>query len=181
MLVPYYRLFSSSYHVHPNYMSHFPPHYPPWSTQYTFPKDSDADRRNSRHQTPGPGQYNLPTGVGKQVLSTKKSYIGFGFGTSNRPDLLLQSTAEVGPGEYPIPGSTGERQVDSRKLNRNGVPFTKAARMGKPCNLEDVPPGPGNYELPAAICGRQGAASPYRSAPSVTLSGREKFGSPFGW
>lgn len=34
-----------------------------------------------------------------------------GFGTGNRPDLLVQSTADVGPGEYSIPGSTGERQV----------------------------------------------------------------------
>lgn len=36
-----------------------------------------------------------------------------GFGTGNRPDLLVQSTADVGPGEYSIPGSTGERQVCS--------------------------------------------------------------------
>ncbi|CAM9425238.1 unnamed protein product, partial [Choristocarpus tenellus] len=48
-----------------------------------------------------------------QVLSTKRSHNGVGFGTGNRPDLLMQITADVGPGEYSLPGSTGERQVCS--------------------------------------------------------------------
>lgn len=47
----------------------------------------------------------------EKVLSTKRSHAGVGFGTGDRPDLLVQSTADVGPGEYSIPGSTGERQV----------------------------------------------------------------------
>ncbi|CAN0285681.1 unnamed protein product, partial [Ectocarpus sp. 12 AP-2014] len=50
----------------------------------------------------------------QKVLSTKRSHNGVGFGTGNRPDLLVQSTADVGPGEYSIPGSTGERQVTPR-------------------------------------------------------------------
>lgn len=46
-----------------------------------------------------------------KVLSTKRSHNGVGFGTGSRPDLLVQSTADVGPGEYTVPGTTGERQV----------------------------------------------------------------------
>ncbi|CAM9167508.1 unnamed protein product, partial [Sphacelaria rigidula] len=148
--------------------------------KYTFPKDVGPTAREKGHRAPGPGHYNIPTGVGKQVLSTKRSHNGVGFGTGNRPDLLVQSTADVGPGEYTVPGATGERQIDSRKCSNGGAKFSKAPRMGKRGSLEDVAPGPGNYRLPPGICGR-GAASPYRSAPAATLSGREKFGSPFGW
>lgn len=36
-------------------------------TQYTFPKDAGAAARENICRAPGPGQYNLPTGVGKQV------------------------------------------------------------------------------------------------------------------
>eukprot|EP00903_Cladosiphon_okamuranus_P008057 g7771.t1 len=148
--------------------------------KYTFPKDTGAEVRENVVRAPGPGHYNIHPGVGKQVLSTKRSHAGVGFGTGNRPDLMVQSTADVGPGEYSIPGSTGERQVDSRKCNKSGAKFSKAPRMGKSGSLEDLAPGPGNYRLPPGICGR-GAASPYPSAPAATLSGREKFGSPFGW
>lgn len=48
-----------------------------------------------------------------KVLSTKRSHNGVGFGTGNRPDLLVQSTADVGPGEYSVPGATGELQARS--------------------------------------------------------------------
>lgn len=39
----------------------------PGVTQYTFPKDAGAAARENVCRAPGPGQYNLPTGVGKQV------------------------------------------------------------------------------------------------------------------
>eukprot|EP00752_Nemacystus_decipiens_P001845 g1779.t1 len=106
--------------------------------KYTFPKDTGAAVRENVVRAPGPGHYNIHPGVGKQVLSTKRSYAGVGFGTGNRPDMLVQSTADVGPGEYSIPGSTGERQVDSRKCNKSGAKFSKASRMGKSGSLEDV-------------------------------------------
>lgn len=66
----------------------------------------------------------------EKVLSTKKSHNGVGFGTGNRPDLLVQSTAEVGPGEYMVPGATGERQVSLRtKRSREGVYGAKKAAL----------------------------------------------------
>lgn len=55
-----------------------------------------------------------------QVLSTKRSHSGVGFGTGNRPELLVQSTADVGPGEYSIPGATGERQARRNQRYRRG-------------------------------------------------------------
>lgn len=41
-------------------------------TQYTFPKDVGAAARENTCRAPGPGQYNLPTGVGKQVPSIQQ-------------------------------------------------------------------------------------------------------------
>ncbi|CAN0180082.1 unnamed protein product, partial [Laminaria digitata] len=35
--------------------------------KYTFPKDAGAAARENTCRAPGPGQYNLPAGVGKQV------------------------------------------------------------------------------------------------------------------
>ncbi|CAM9272070.1 unnamed protein product [Discosporangium mesarthrocarpum] len=152
----------------------------PCAPRYTFPKDSGPATKEKAHRSPGPGRYKIPTAVGKQVLSTKRSHNGVGFGTGNRPDLLMQSTVDVGPGEYSVPGATGERQIDSRKITRGGIKFSRAQRSGNSISQEDEAPGPGNYSLPPGICGRS-SASPYRSAPAATLSGREKFGSPFGW
>lgn len=45
----------------------------------------------------------------------------------------------------------------------------------------DGPPthtGPGGYKLPSGLCGK-GKGYPYRAAPIVSMSGREKFGSPW--
>jgi hypothetical protein len=35
-----------------------------------------------------------------QVLSTKRSHNGAGFGTGGRPPLVAVSTEDVGPGDY---------------------------------------------------------------------------------
>lgn len=42
-----------------------------------------------------------------------------GFGTGDRPDLLVQSTADVGPGDYMIPGETGKRQARAASDQEN--------------------------------------------------------------
>lgn len=41
--------------------------------QYTFPKDVGAAAREKRHLAPGPGHYNIPPGVGKQVRGHNRS------------------------------------------------------------------------------------------------------------
>ncbi|CAN0033174.1 unnamed protein product, partial [Chrysoparadoxa australica] len=79
--------------------------------QYTFPKDKGQIVRRGAGAAPGPGHYEAPPAVGKQVLSTKRSYSGVGFGTGNRPPLIMVSTADVGPGDYEVPGDCGTKQV----------------------------------------------------------------------
>lgn len=49
----------------------------PAVTQYTFPKDAGAAARENICRAPGPGQYNLPTGVGKQVCCTFNDVLSF--------------------------------------------------------------------------------------------------------
>lgn len=39
---------------------------------------------------------------------------------------------------------------------------------------------PGSYTLPGGVATRA-RGSPFRDSPAATLSGRVKFGSPFGW
>lgn len=92
------------------------------------------------------------------------------------------STSElVGPGEYGCGVPACEKQLDSRKKTNHGTTFGKAERdESKPSVLDVAPPGPGCYRLPSGMCGR-GSAHPFRASPAVSMSGREKFGSPFGW
>lgn len=118
--------------------------------------------------------------MGKQVLSTKPSNNPLVFGRSKRPSLLDVSTSElVGPGEYGCGISACEKQVDSRKRTNEGTSFGKAVRDPHKQSVLDVQPlGPGGYKLPSGLCGR-GSGYPYRSAPAPSMSGREKFGSPF--
>jgi len=146
--------------------------------KFSFPKSSFP--KDKRKLAPGPGAYKLNSAVGKQVLSTKRSNQAVGFGKGNRPPLLAPSTsAFVGPGEYGVGVGACGKQVDSRKYSNNGVRFGKDARDKSTKTVLDTPnPGPGHYKLPSGMCGK-GAAYPYRAGPRCSLSGREKFGSPF--
>ncbi|CAM9757290.1 unnamed protein product, partial [Chrysoparadoxa australica] len=72
-------------------------------------------------------------------------------------------------------------QIDSRKRNDGGIRFNKAVRLGasKGMELEEVAPGAGSYHIPSTMF--KNPSSTFRSPPVVKMSGREKFGSPFGW
>lgn len=113
-------------------------------------------------------------------MSTKPNHNGLLFGRGKRPPLLLASTSElVGPGEYGCGVPACEKQIDSRKRTHQGIKFGRGLRDPyRPSVLDTSPPGPGGYKLPSGLCGR-GSAYPFRAAPAPSMSGREKFGSPW--
>lgn len=143
--------------------------------EFSFPKSSWM--RDKNMMAPGPGAYRSATSVGSQVLSTKRNALKCEFGTSNRPPLLLVST-EVGPGQYSAPPDACDKQTDSRKKTVPMVKFGKGARGSIITMSTENAPGPGDYNLQPALCGG-GSSYTMRSAPKCSMSGRNKFGSPF--
>ncbi|KAJ8599678.1 hypothetical protein CTAYLR_004726 [Chrysophaeum taylorii] len=147
---------------------------------YSFPKGHKRTR-DKAHLAPGPGAYSAPSSVGKQILSTKQNRGGIGFGTGERPPLLRVHN-DLGPGEYGVGVAACSKQVDSRKKTSGFVKFSQGVRTNEQSLIakdeEESRPGPGTYRLPSGICGG-GASYPFRASPKASLSGREKFGSPF--
>lgn len=143
--------------------------------EFSFPKSSFP--RDKNMLAPGPGAYKAPLAVGNQVLSTKRNALAAEFGTGERPPLLLVST-EVGPGQYKNPPDACDKQSDSRKRSTAMVRFGKGNRSPIAKLGEANAPGPGDYELQPALCGG-GSSYTMRSAPKCSMSGRNKFGSPF--
>mmetsp|Transcript_33253 Transcript_33253/g.43835 ORF Transcript_33253/g.43835 Transcript_33253/m.43835 type:complete len:285 (+) Transcript_33253:132-986(+) len=152
----------------------------PIASKHSFPRDQRRPIGNTR-KVPGPGAYNSHSSLGQQIISTKRTMRRADFGSGNRPPLLINTSAEVGPGEYDATMPACEAQVDSRKTTTGTTKFGKASRdapvIGARMNT-DVTPGPGKYKLPKGICGA-GSSHPYKSAPAPSMSGRTKFGSPF--
>lgn len=147
--------------------------------QFSFPKALPPHPRDKF--APGPGQYHLPASVAsKQVLSTMKSVSVADFGTSTRPPLLVVSS-EVGPGHYESTVNACSKQTDSRKKSSANMKFGTGGRhipaVGAPIPAKHAP-GPGDYQLAPALCG-SGAAYIYNAAPRCSMSGRNKFGSPW--
>ena len=129
----------------------------------------------------GPGAYQAPPALGKQVLSTKASS-GMPFMVqSQRPALYSTSTSDIGPGEYGVAPAACEPQLDSRKKTTATVKFGTGYHKGNKqhnmkIDLSEPQPGPGSYVMPGGI----GETSMvYRSAPKASLSGRHSFGSPW--
>lgn len=151
------------------------------ASKFSFPKGQSRAALATSKGIPGPGAYSLPSSVGKQILSTKENKNAACFGTGGRHPLSMIHT-DLGPGEYGVGIAACEKQVDSRKLTSGFVKFAKGARTSEASlsakDDELSRPGPGTYRLPSGL-GGQGAAYPFRAAPKPSLSGREKFGSPF--
>jgi hypothetical protein len=149
--------------------------------KYTIPKSRwIVDKAKLQ---PGPGAYNAVGSCEKQVLSTKRNFMPGKFGKGKRPALIMVSTADVGPGEYGCGIGACDSQVDSRKITQSNTAFAKTGRENAPIGArmisEDIP-GPGHYKLPKGLGGK-GSGYVYRQSPQPKMSGREKFGSPFGW
>jgi len=130
---------------------------------------------------PGPGSYEPLKSLGKQMLSTKPSAPGGMLSKAERPSLVPVGTTDIGPGEYAPPPAACETQVESSKSTcstlKFGTGYRKGGGLAKPTLMEPSP-GPASYTLPGGIATRC-KGSPFRDAPAATISGRNKFGSPW--
>ena len=129
---------------------------------------------------PGPGAYEPPPGIGKQILSTKKCPAQIVFPHAARSDMVIEGSSDVGPGEYKPPPAACEEQIDSRRKTcptvKFGTGYQKGHKKTPPVDLSEPAPGPGSYKLPGGIGSESNA---YRNAPKSSLSGRNAFGSPW--
>eukprot|EP00595_Chromulina_sp_UTEXLB2642_P002218 CAMPEP_0196762204 /NCGR_PEP_ID=MMETSP1095-20130614/1598_1 /TAXON_ID=96789 ORGANISM="Chromulina nebulosa, Strain UTEXLB2642" /NCGR_SAMPLE_ID=MMETSP1095 /ASSEMBLY_ACC=CAM_ASM_000446 /LENGTH=252 /DNA_ID=CAMNT_0042112695 /DNA_START=106 /DNA_END=867 /DNA_ORIENTATION=+ len=145
----------------------------------SFPKA--VPPRDKAAWAPGPGSYAILQSMGKQVLSTKKQSPSPGLSKAERPSLVPVGTTDIGPAEYNPPPAACEHQVDSRKSTSGtvkfGLGYKKGGNITKP-DLSEPSPGPGEYKVPGSIATRS-KGTPYNNAPAPSLSGREKFGSPW--
>jgi hypothetical protein len=144
-----------------------------------FPKTGNPIDKSG--MGPGPGSYSLQPALGKQVVSTIKTEMQCKFLTQERPGLAVKSQSDVGPGEYGAFKSACDVQVESNKKTSGkikfGTGYRKYVRSEKK-DMSEPAPGPGSYDMPGNV-GTFATGSPYRSSPSASMSGRNKFGSPW--
>eukprot|EP01038_Epipyxis_sp_PR26KG_P012100 gene12100-16192_t len=144
-----------------------------------FPKASII--RDKSQMGPGPGSYQPLQSLGKQILSTTTEAPKIVFGKADRPSMVQPGLSDVGPGEYKPPPAACDTQVDSRKPTCANIKFGEGYKKGSKHNKFDFSeptPGPGAYVLPGGIA-TKAKGSPFRDSPAITISGREKFGSPW--
>jgi hypothetical protein len=145
-----------------------------------FPKSMPP--RDKALLAPGPGQYKPLYSMGKQVLSTKTGPVVPSFAKAERPTLIPPGTTDIGPGEYAKANIAAcESQVDSRKPTCGSIKFGTGYKKGsnqQQLDMSEPSPGPGSYKLPGGIS-TIAKGSPFRNSPAATLSGRNKFGSPW--
>jgi Sperm-tail PG-rich repeat len=150
----------------------------PNSVANTFPKASAP--RNKQIWTPGPGSYEPLQSMGKQKVSTKTDAPIVLFAKAERPSLVPTGMTSIGPAEYEPSPAACEPQIDSRKPTAPNIKFGtgyKKAAARKP-NLQEPSPGPGSYNIPGSIA-THSKGTPWTNAPVVSISGRNKFGSPW--
>ena len=133
-------------------------------TKGDLPKDKAA-------LGPGPGSYECAQSMGKQALSTKPGAVVPGFPKAERPSLVPLGATAVGPGDYKPGPAACEPQVYSKRKTcatiQFGTGYRKSGTGIKKRDLSEPAPGPGSYSLPSF------------SSPAATMSGRNKFGSPW--
>lgn len=144
-----------------------------------FPKGEYV--KDKSQMGPGPGSYAPMQSMGKQVISTKVGSVIPAFSKAKRGSLVQPGLSDVGPGEYAPPPAACEKQVDSRKPTCGKIKFGEGYRSGKRTDTFDFSepsPGPGSYNMPGGVS-TIAKGSPFRNSPAISMSGREKFGSPW--
>ena len=147
--------------------------------EIVFPKGKEQKEKS--FMGPGPGSYAVAESMGKQCLSTKPGAVVPGFSKAERPSMEVKSGAETGPGEYKPGPAACEPQVISTRPTCATIKFGTGYRKGKGLQKRDLSepaPGPGSYSLPGGVA-TKAKGSPYRDSPAATMSGRNKFGSPW--
>lgn len=151
--------------------------------EYSFPKGSHPHDKSSL--SPAPGAYECIGAFGPQPLSTKKKAKEVLFPKAPRPSLGQVGGSEVGPGAYGPPPAACAPQVESRKRTcaslKIGTGYKKGLSNASGDNfipLDEPSPGPGAYNLPGGVATQQ-KGTPFKNSAKFSLSGRERFGSPF--
>jgi len=126
----------------------------------------------TRNATPGPGAYKARVSMGTQLLSKDENGCAYSF---DRADVNLDEAGENGAELAYVKVSALGKQPQSTRTTLPAWRFgtshrTEMARKGKG-------PGPGSYSARGAM-GKQ-LRSNRKSAPACSMSGREKFGSPW--
>jgi hypothetical protein len=119
---------------------------------------------------PGPGSYECMQSMGKQPLSTKPGMPIPAFPKEPRPSMAFKGASAVGPGDYKPGAAACEPQTLSSRRSCAMVKFGTGYRRGTGLEKQDLTepsPGPGSYSLPTI------------KTVSATMSGRNKFGSPW--
>lgn len=150
------------------------------SRDIKFPKG--AEQVSKDVLGPGPGSYTHPDSMGKQVLSTRKTPSQIPFGSEERKGMAVKGASDVGPGEYGPLRSACDTQVESTKTTAGQIKFGtgyKKIKEQKKIDMREPSPGPGSYRLPGGL-GTTGKGQPYPNSRGASMSGRNKFGSPFG-
>jgi hypothetical protein len=142
----------------------------PTGPQYSFAR-SKAEQL-VRSTTPGPGTYKSNSSLGQQLLSQKAKSGDYVFGKSDRTQALPTNQAES-EDSYAKVDAVGKQ----RQSTKQTLPAWQFGTSTRPSNRMNHNPGPATYRAPRSI-GRQGQ-SQKKSAPSCSMSGREKFGSPW--
>lgn len=119
-------------------------------------------------QTPGPGEYAVPGGLGPQPVSVRATSPRAIFGTSQRDSGAPRATRNVpGPGAYAVPAAVGKQTVSTRPSSP-AYSWGTGPRDARGAGGGEVP-GPGAYVVPSTLGG-----SPQST---VANSPRFKFGS----
>ena len=130
---------------------------------------------------PGPGAYGAAASMGKQVLSTKPANAIVKFGSAERQGMAVKGASDVGPGEYGAPRGACDVQVTSNKPTcgsiKIGTGYSKKGKLVRG-DFSEPSPGPGAYKTLGGV-GTRAKGTIYRNSPAATMSGRNKFGSPW--
>lgn len=133
-----------------------------------FPKGDQPQGKAA--MGPGPGSYECAQSMGKQALSTKPGAQNPAFPKEPRPSMAFKGASDVGPGDYKPGSAACEPQSLSQRRSCATVKFGTGYRKGPSLvksDLTEPSPGPGSYSLPSF------------KTVAATMSGRNKFGSPW--
>jgi hypothetical protein len=116
--------------------------------------------------TPGPMDYKMHPGLGKQVLSTKRNGI-MPLMKSRVKEVEEYGAKVIGPMTYHVPSGRGAR---AGKKMAHDIKFGTSERMPEPKGAGV--PGPNSYKPPPSAISLTQHESKYRSSRSITFGAR---------
>ncbi len=127
------------------------------------------DKKTTQAERPGP-KYMLPSSVGYQVESTKRSFNAGKFSACPRKTITMGPTRSPGPAAYDLT-SIGLRTVAGNR--RSVLPLKTGMGSAQRFFTEDQTayPGPGEYKIPTAV---GGYAPDKKSQPIAAFSKGER-------